>query len=293
MYSQFFGNYLLTKQIVTKEQLLRAMEIQHTKHVKIGTLAIHAGYMDASQVERVVVCQTHENKRFGELAIEYGYLTSEQRDALLEQQTPDYLLIGQALVDEGAISPEKLAACITSYQEEQQISQLDDTAVQQDNLQFLLKNLFLISSSYLPDYMLTYITLLFNNLIRFVGEDFTPLAPTLCTEHITNHCSSQIINGEFSMTSFIDMDETTAIKFASRYAGDTLTEYDEYVKASIEDFLNLHNGLFCVNISNEDSVELMLNPPTNMENTLVSSLSELILFPIMYPFGILNILIKL
>ena len=86
---------------------------------------------------------------------------------------------------------------------------------------------------------------------------------------------------------------STAIAFASRYVGDSFTDYDEYVQASIEDFLNLHNGLFNVNISNEDSIELHLNPPVNLENTLISSVSDAVLLPIIYPFGTLNFLIKL
>ena len=40
-----------------------------------------------------------------------------------------------------------------------------------------------------------------------------------------------------------------------------LYEFDEYVSASMEDFLNLHNGLYSVNMSNDYSMELHLQPP--------------------------------
>lgn len=293
MYSQFFGNYLLSKHVVPTEQLLRAIENQHMKHIKLGTLAIHAGLMTASQVDSIIIRQTHEDRRFGELAIEEGYLTREQVNSLLDQQTPDYLLIGQYLVDNGALTNAELESLIASYQEENEISNLEQVNVQKANLRSLIRNLFLITDTEIPEYLLNYLTLLFNNLIRFIGEDFTPLNPSICREYLTSHCSTQIINGEFSMTSFFDMQEETAISFASRYAKEKFEEYDEYVQASIEDFLNLHNGLFNVNVSNEDSVELFLNPPVNMENTLISSASNIILLPIIYPFGVLNFLIKL
>lgn len=293
MYAQFFGNYLLSKRAVSSEQLIKAIEEQHTKHTKIGTLAVHMNYMNASQVNSILIRQTHENKRFGELAIEEGYLTKEQVDILLHKQMPIYLQIGQGLVENGALTDEELDTLITSYQEENELSQLDTAYEQQENLQSLIQNLLLISVTNIPNFLLQYLTLLFNNLIRFIGEDFTPLNPMMCSEYVADHCSAQIINGEFSLTSYLDLDEESAIAFASRYVQEDFQNYDEYVQASIEDFLNLHNGLFNVNISNEKSIELELEPPVSLENTYISSSSKMILMPIIYPFGTLNFFFKI
>ena len=58
MYAQFFGNYLLSHGI-TKEQLMHAMQEANNEHPKLGTLAMHAGYMSASEVDRVIIMQTH------------------------------------------------------------------------------------------------------------------------------------------------------------------------------------------------------------------------------------------
>lgn len=292
MYSQFFGNYLLSKQAVTSEQLLHAMQEQHSRHIKLGTLAIHAGLMNASQVDSIVIRQTHEDKRFGELAIEAGYLTKEQVSDLLQSQTPDYLLIGQSLVDRGILSNTQLEDLINSYQEENKLMQLDQASEQCDNLHELIRNLFLITVFEIPDYVIQYLNLLFNNLIRFIGEDFTPLNPSMCSDYLTRHCSGQMLIGDFSLISYFDLSEETAIAFASRYVGEEFTEYDEYVQASIEDFLNLHNGLFNVNISNEKSIELELQPPVNMANTMISNANDVIALPVIYPFGVLNFLIK-
>lgn len=120
-----------------------------------------------------------------------------------------------------------------------------------------------------------------------------PLNPILCREYVTNQCYGQITNGQYSLTSYLDMDEDASVAFASRYTKEEFQECNEYVRASIEDFLNIHNGLFTVNISNEDSIELLLNPPVNLENTMISSTSNILHLPIIYPFGKLNILIKL
>ena len=45
MHTQFFGNFLLNKGIITPEQLIEALKVQSSTHKKFGTLAIHSGYM--------------------------------------------------------------------------------------------------------------------------------------------------------------------------------------------------------------------------------------------------------
>ena len=60
----------------------------------------------------------------------------------------------------------------------------------------------------------------------------------------------------------------------------------------MEDFLNLHNGLFNVNISNSYSVELGLEPPISGEKQAVSSGSCMYIFPALFPFGVVNIVIS-
>ncbi|MCI8635352.1 MAG: chemotaxis protein CheX [Eubacterium sp.] len=293
MYAQFFGNYLLSKHIVTPEQLIQAIEEQHIRHIKVGLLAINAGLMTAEQVDKILLRQTEENKQFGELAIEENYLTKEQLQSLLKQQIPVYLLIGERLVENGFITESKLQELIASYQKENSFNHLNLIGEQQENLQALTRNLFVLTTMKIPDRVYQYLTLLFNNLVRFIGEDFLPLNPSLCTEYVTTHCSGQIINGEFSLASYLDMEEETAVSFASRFADARFKEYDEYVHASIGDFLNWQNGLFNVNMSNEESIELLLNPVVHMENSMISSTSNMILLPIAYPFGTINFILKI
>ena len=292
MYAQFFGNYLLSHGI-TKEQLMHAMQEANNEHPKLGTLAMHAGYMSASEVDRVIIMQTHEDKRFGELAIREGYLTEAQVTELLQTQNPNFLLLGQALLNDGVINNEQLQSLIIGYQSENELYDADMSAETKDIVDHLVENFFVIAERPLSPGELSFLHLLFNDLVRFIGDDFSPVRPELCKEYPTNYCIRQQINGKFSIRTYIDMPESTCIAFASRYVNEDFHSFDEYVQSSLEDFLNLHNGLFNVNVSNDDSIELFLNPPVSMENTLISSASNMILLPIMYPFGILNFLIKL
>ena len=69
-------------------------------------------------------------------------------------------------------------------------------------------------------------------------------------------------------------------------------ELDEYVEASLMDFLNLHNGLFCVNESNSDDVELTLEPPVIESEPLLIFDNAMTMLPVIYPFGTINFIFE-
>ncbi len=293
MYAQFFGNYLLSRNIVTRKQLIEAMCKKSSIQIKLGTLAIHAGYMTANEVDRVIILQTHQDKRFGEIAIKEGYLTEMQVTELLSKQTPDFLLLGQALVEDGIIDNEQLQDLIIDYQSDSELEAFEYSSETLAAIDRMIEKFFVLAERPLSQYEVAFFRLLLNNLIRFIGDDFTLVPPSLCKEYPTNYCVSQKVNGAFSVCPYLDMPESVAISFASRYVGDTYTSFDEYVQASIEDFLNLHNGLFTVNMSNDFSIELTLEPPTVEEKDLLTFTEETYLLPIIYPFGTLYFILVL
>lgn len=288
MHTQFFGNFLLNKGVITPEQLIDILKIQSTTHKKLGTLAIHAGYMSASEVEDVFITQTHYDKLFGELAVELGYLTEDQVNELLALQLPNYMLLGQILIDQNIINHTELENLITEYQSVYEIYDLELIEEQKHMVDKLLADFYLPEDLPHAEYILSYLTLLFNDLVRFIGEDFSTLNIMALPEVPTNFCIYQEVEGSFSFMSALDMERETAITFASRYIKEELDEFDEYVTASMEDFLNLHNGLYSVNMSNDHSMELHLQPPMEHKGELLSTDCPSYLLPIIFSFGTVN-----
>ena len=294
MYAQFFGNFLLSHEVITKEQLLKAMEQKAAHRPNLGTLAIHAGYMSASEVDHIHILQTHQDLKFGELAIQTGILTQEQVNELLSMQAPDYLALGEALVNSGIIDNYELERLIVEYASENEIYDLDSSEDSRFKVEQLFKHYLKTSKKeYVNEYELLYNTLLFNNLVRFIGDDFTPILGSQCLEYPKSFCVSQEIRGKFHIKLYIDMPETACMAFASRYTGDTFDDFDEYVAASLEDFVNLHNGLFCVNVSNDHNIELELLPPKIETSPLFEFKNEAFLMPVIYPFGTINFIFEL
>ncbi len=291
MYTQFLGNYLLQKGLTTKEQLFYAMSRLSQSHIKLGTIAIHEGLMTANEVDECLYVQTREDKRFGEIAVERGYLTDAQVDELLAKQTPEFLLLGQNLVEDGVFSYEELERIMFDYRNEAELYDLSLDVENQDAIEAIISKFFLMAEMPMNDLNNMYLQLMFNSLIRFIGEDFSPLTPMVIEEFPVTFGVSQNITSDREFVTHIDCDRETAIAFASRYAKEEFTEFDEYIVAALEDFLNLHNGLFVVNVSNQISKDLALEPPEITEEGVIYGPNKCVDFPVEYPFGTVHLIV--
>lgn len=293
MYNQFFGNYLFSKGYVTKEHLISAIIRQTKEIVHVSTLALYSGYMSAQEVKYVIDIQKEEGKKFSEVAIAHGFLTQEQVLELLNTKSPDFLLLGQILINDGVFTYEQFENILTDYRSQSEFLELELNQSNKDDIQRLIDSFSIISEAAIPAFGQSYLELLFNNFVRYIGDDFTTLPPSLCTEFATEHCVSQSINGSYVVNTYINISEETSISFAERYTQESFTEYDEYVAASLEDFINLHNGLFIVNASNSNSNELTLGTLAPHNNTILNFEHTTYVFPIYYPFGIIHFIMEI
>ncbi len=293
MFAQFFGNYLLGKGAVTPDQLSTAIAHTQSTHIKIGTLAMQKGYMTAAEVDEVCFIQTREDKRFGEIAMERNYLFEDQLEELLDTQNSNYLLLGQTLIDLGFLTNSDLEEYLVEYQAENDLGSLSAGDESDDAVERLIENFLEEAGNEIPEHAVIYIKLIFNSLVRFIGQDFTPLAPIEVESYDTHSCVAQKIEGPIRITASLDMDTDVAVEFASRYAKMEFEEMDEYVEASLEDFLNLHNGLYTVNMSNARAMELTLEPPYHQDNTEITFQDVCYVIPVIYPFGTVYVLIEI
>jgi hypothetical protein len=90
----FFGDFLISKHLITGEQLRHGLRLQEKekRHLRIGEILVEQGYLDAAQL--IPALQEYKVQiRLGELLISNGDLTFMQLlDALDEQRrTGDHL----------------------------------------------------------------------------------------------------------------------------------------------------------------------------------------------------------
>lgn len=292
MFTQFFGNYLLHKQLVSPEHLSEVLQSMKTTRLKLGVLAINAGFMTAAQVEKAHLEQQRVDKRIGEVMVDMGFLTKDQVEALFQTQPAGHLLLGQALVDNGYMTNGQFEEALNSYKQENSISENDFDDGSDEAASRLVKHFYNFSGGVNSAYMTSYVSLLFKNLIRFIGDDFTPMDAKPVSGEISN-CVVQRITGGMNAITIIDADNAAMIEFASRFAKEELTEADEYTQACVSEFINLHNGLFAVNMSNDNNIELKLEPQCYVDNMDISELKNACVIPVCFSFGTVNFVISL
>lgn len=293
MFSQFFGNYLFSNGHITKEQLLSALSRQSKTLIRVSMLALYSGYMSASEIQHVIDLQETEEKKFSETAIKYGYLTQHQVMELLNMNAPDFLILGQILIKDGIFTYAEFENILTDYRSQSEFLEFELNEENRNDFHRLIEDFSIVSEAAIPDFGKSYLELLFNNLVRYIGDDFSTLPPSLCTEFATEYCVSQTVDGPYVVNTYFNMDEATALAFAERYSGEIYHEVDEYVLASIEDLLNLQNGLFIVNASNESLKEFSIGVIGHHSNSIMQFEPTTFLFPICYPFGIVYFIMEI
>lgn len=292
MFTQFFGNYLLHQQLVSPEHLSDALQNMKKTRLKLGVLAINAGLMTAEQVEAAHTEQQRIDKRIGDVLVDMGYLTRTQVEDLLKTQPAGHLLLGQTLVDNGYMTTIQFEHALNSYKLENSISDADLLDGNDEATSKLIDNFYNFNASGNSAYIRDYVFLLFKNLIRFIGDDFTPMEAVPLSGNLSD-CIAQKMEGSMSAVAIIDADDDAMIEFASRFANERLTEADEYVHSCVSEFINLHNGLFAVNMSNDNGVELKLEPQCRYDDLDICELKNACVIPVCFSFGTVRFIISM
>lgn len=157
----------------------------------------------------------------------------------------------------------------------------------------LEKTNYKLIASESSDFVNSYIRKLIINLLTYVNNDITVGDIELVSEYHANRELSQEITGVPSAYSAIDADEQALVGFAEDYSKMGIKEYDTLAKESLLDFLNLHNGLFVVELSKMNICELMLTAPKQNGAFLMTSpvSGKITIIPVTFPYGTIKFLL--
>jgi hypothetical protein len=111
----FFGEFLVSLGLVTRDDLDGAVALQATHNRRLGDLAVEIGLLSAEQARKIRSGQQLDERLFGELAVALGFLDNEQVDQLRARQEQGHLRLGEALVEAGALTVDELADSLREY----------------------------------------------------------------------------------------------------------------------------------------------------------------------------------
>lgn len=284
MFSQFFGNYLLQRGLISAPQLREALALQDSVRVKLGVLAIDAGYLNAEQVERTNALQAQRDKRFGEIAIDEGYLDEDQLSELLGQQNKRHLLISQALIDKELLGFEDIQRVLEDYRRDSGLSDIEFEALKRNDVDTVARAM--VKMPDLGDSKIygEYFALFVRNLIRFIDNGILLQAAERVRESSFEALVHQEMDGRFKIFTGLAGSREAMVEFAARFAKMEVEGYGDLAVDSLGEFLNTQNGLFLSKLSNE-CVELELYPSESRTDGVLKSVGVVYAAPFSLPFG--------
>ncbi|MGN0154122.1 MAG: chemotaxis protein CheX [Lachnospiraceae bacterium] len=269
MFGVYFGKYLEGKGIITNEQYNEIISECKNSKVKMGLLAVEAGFMNSKQAEEVNMLQQVEDKRFGDIAVEKGYLTDDQVGTLLKKQGDEYLLFIQALIERNILSLENIQKELNAYKKSGRFSALDIEAIKSGDIDKIVP--VFIKDDRIPPIVKDYIALAARNMVRFLDRYFRMEEVEKLNEYTASYVSAQEMDGDYSIfTGFCG--EGQGIKvIAEGYAKEEFETVDMDVLDAACEFLNCINGLYATKLSYEDTNLDMLPPIMKDEVSTIHS----------------------
>jgi CheY-specific phosphatase CheX len=116
---KFFGQFLVEQGIVSRDALVKAIDLQDQKNLKLGEMAVSMGYITQDQIERAHNAQMSKDMKLGDLLVELGFLTLTQLEDVIVRQKNTHLYIGEALVQVGALTTESLQQHLSAFKADQ------------------------------------------------------------------------------------------------------------------------------------------------------------------------------
>jgi CheY-specific phosphatase CheX len=290
MFNKYFGNYILSRKIFNIEQIKSVLAKQQAARPKLGVLAIESGYLTAFQVDRVHRLQVLHDKRFGELAIAEGYLDERQLEELLNKQKTSQVLLGQILVDEGLLTYDGYESLLKDYKKDSGFSDLEIDILKRSHADEVV-NLFVKEDGTGPvvELFKEYVELFIRNLVRFIDSDVILDWAYSVANYESEGMAVQEIVGDHRIETGLAGQDEVLVRFASIYAGETLSSLDDLAKDALGEFMNSQNGLFVSNLYHKN-INCNLNPQHFMNRTNIRQRGRLYVLPCQLSFGKITII---
>lgn len=250
MFSQLFGEFLTKKKVITREVLEEVLKQQSSTRVKLGTIAVAAGYLTEAQAEEINYLQTQQDKRFGDIALDKGYLTMAQLSELLDQQGNAFMKFLQILTEKNCIVLTELDNYLTEFQKSEGFSDAEMQALKKDDIDGIVP-LFAFSAK---PFVTELTALVLRNITRFVSSDFYIGRIHRVNDYEYRCLAGQKITGDHQIyVAFAGTDEIEGVlKLASGYAKENFTGISSHVFDAVGEFTNICSGLLATNLSDKD-----------------------------------------
>jgi CheY-specific phosphatase CheX len=269
---KFFGQFLVENNLVTREALLTAIELQEQKNLTLGEMAISTGYVTRADIERAHNARLSNDMKLGDILVEMGIITMNQLKEIITRQNNSHLYIGEALVQVGALTGEQLRCHLDAFN--------------RDQARFVPGRIELpagISNAHLWEMAAD---LTYKMVARIVG---LPFRPGKCRAVATVDCNFMMaamdLIGDAEARYIISVSEGIQKEIAKAILGEDRVDDEpvEVLEDTVMEFVNVICGNIVAKASQMGTV-LTINPPVTLHppatGLQVPSVSDAFCFPI-------------
>jgi hypothetical protein len=115
MAAMFFGQYLLSQGVISREALIDAIELQRRSNLSLTELAVRRGYIDSRQEAAILARFRTGNAELADLCLDSGLLDRDRLDELEAVQRSDWVRIGAALVAGGHLTRDQVEQQLEAF----------------------------------------------------------------------------------------------------------------------------------------------------------------------------------
>lgn len=251
MANRYFSQYLLNKGVLTSDNAGRMLAKSLNVTPELSVLALEKGLINSEQALELVAADG-----FIRAALGRNYLTALQLDDLKKAVPERSACLGQVLLDEGVVDLSELARLFEE-------SAASDCRPVKAAVNDMLQSQNVDSSDY--EYIKDYVELFLGALQRFMNTDAVIVRGGNSDGVDTTYLTYQSMGGALRLTVGCRMTGDVMLAMANRFSGEELTSVDEMAVDCLEEFCNVLNGLYIVNMSGK-SQDMDLDMPRTVEN---------------------------
>ncbi len=273
MFNQLFGAYLVKEKVFSEDELRGLLDEVAGQRVKLGTIAVAEGLLSEETADEINQLQSKQDKRFGDIAIEKGYLTQENVDMLLSQQGNPFMKFVQLLSENEYLTIAEIEKYLTFFQEQEGFSDEDMEALRHEDMDQIVP-LFAFSAK---PFVTDLVSLLLRNITRFVTDDYHMGRIERVDEFSCSNMAMQHLWGDHSIYLALAAGEDSEgfMAMASGYAGEYITNVDDYTFDVLCEFINTTSGLFATNLSHR-SIHMDMEPPVAYKKQTIEGMGYLV-----------------
>lgn len=251
MASRYFSQYLLNKGVLSPDNAgsILAKTLDVKPHPLV--VAVDRGLVTSKQAAELA-----NEDDFAQTALEKGYLTAFQLEDLKRAIPERSVCLGQVLLDEKIVTLDELAELFAES------GRLDQHPVQTVVGNVLQARGF---DAHDYEYVGDYVELFMSALQRFMNTDALLYQADKCPETAPAYLTYQSMGGALRLTAGCRVGGDVLLTMASRFSDESLSEIDEMAIDCIEEFCNVFNGLYIVNMSGK-SQDMDLDMPHTIED---------------------------